>query len=154
MGCCSACSCAGRGWHLERVSFRVLATDNREDKAGHQRTRPLGLGDVIDRLLVVVKVRLVELCAEAVRERTHALEQEGDAEEVDLVRVDHGVDARVADEGIVNAEAAWQPRADLGGRAPRAKLAARLGDACVEDGRRRAGQHSDARRRRSDSSRH
>src|SRR4051794_16444792 len=110
----------------------------------NKRTSPLFLGDVINRLLKVVEVRLVELGTETVRERAHALEEEGDAEQVDFVLICHDVDPRAADEGVIDAKPARETGSDLRGCAPRAKLAAGFGDAGVEDGSRGSGEERSA----------
>lgn len=46
----------------------------------------LGLSDVFDRVVALAKVRLVETRAESIFSRAHAPKQEGDMEEIHLVR--------------------------------------------------------------------
>lgn len=69
-------------------------------------------------------MRLIESGTEPVRERAHALKQERNAVEIDLVLVGHNIDAGVGDKGVVNTESAGKPGAYLGGWAPCSELAA------------------------------
>lgn len=98
--------------------------------------RALGDGHVVDRLLEVVEVGLVKCLSEAGCDRGHPLEQERDAEEVEVVLVDVDVDAGLVDEFVVDAERAWQTGPWSGIRGPDSKLATRLSDAGIVDGGR------------------
>lgn len=84
----------------------------------------LGRGDIVHGLLEVVEVRLVERGTESRGWRVHALEEKGDAEEVDFVLVHMDINGCLVDEGVVNTKCARQTSARRCSRGPNTELAA------------------------------
>jgi len=57
-------------------------------------------GNVLNGIVEVAKVGLVELRSKTIRQRTHALQKEGDTEKVDMVLVNPDVRGGLVQKGI------------------------------------------------------